>query len=95
MSACAQQEAVNQAYQKLMVDAEGEAAAPVPTQHFCWLLNESICEFSTSAANANQVSYSLLVLVLTGFTFSSVGFSLIAHTNTVLRSYFESHMSGY
>ena len=35
---------------------EADAAAAVPTQHFCWLLNESICEFTTSPANANQVS---------------------------------------
>lgn len=51
---------MNQAYQKLMVEAEAEAeepAAAVPTQHFCWLLNESICDFTTNPANADQVIF--------------------------------------
>lgn len=54
------QDVVNQAYQKLMVEAEAEEpAAAVPTQHFCWLLNESICDFTTNPANADQVIFLL------------------------------------
>ena len=40
------------AYAKLM---PASAAAAVPTQYFCWLLNESICNFATDPKNAEQV----------------------------------------
>lgn len=55
------QEVINSAYQKLMSStSDASEKAAIPKQTFCWALNETICDFTTDAANADQVLISRL-----------------------------------
>ena len=38
-----------------MSSKSGATAIAVPKQTFCWALNETICDFTTDPANADQV----------------------------------------